>query len=343
MISETIGKLAQRWIRQRIPRRDEIELGRRNIFVLPTREGMLFCGLLVICLLTGINYQNSVIYLFTFILGAVFYGTILQTFQNLDGLRVSVISLGQGVAGEPLPVALRLTAPDGSMRPALNLSFDEGVVARTVVEGHRNDAIVLSMVPVRRGRVVCPRIRLETDFPFGLIRVWTWIRPASTGVATPRPVQPPAHVMSGESEEEGEALVRRSPGDTDTLLRPYRAGDSLKRVNWKLFARTGQMVVSDWDAPSGDPRWLNWDDFPGVDPELRLSYLAWRVEDCAAKQAPWGLAIPGVRLEPDLGDAHRRESLRALGLYGESESVGPVDDKGEGAAAKPGHRAGAHA
>jgi len=62
-------KLFWRWVNRRIPRADEYRLGRRNIFVLPTREGLMFAGLLILCLLTGINYQNSLIYLFTFFWG----------------------------------------------------------------------------------------------------------------------------------------------------------------------------------------------------------------------------------------------------------------------------------
>lgn len=318
MIGKPFRGLWQRWVNRRIPRADEYRLGRHNIFVLPTREGMLFTGLLLISLLTGINYQNSLIYLFTFILGTMFYGTIFQTYRNLENLHVTVLSLGDCVAGQSLPVRLRLAAGDDSTRPALRLALPEQTPLETVVEGHHSDPITLPLETRRRGSVTSPAIRIETDFPFGLIRAWTWVRPQRTGVATPRPVEPPAQPAGGESDEGDQAITRTAQGDTDTLLRPYRTGDSLKRVNWKLFARSGDMVVADWDTPTGDPQWLDWNQYPGVDTELRLSYLAWRVESNFQQQQPWGLRLPGRVLEPDYGAAHREASLRALGLHGEA-------------------------
>jgi len=52
-------------------------------------------------------------------LGTAFYGTIFQTYRNLDDLHIAVISVGQGVAGEVIPLHLRLSAADGVARPSL--------------------------------------------------------------------------------------------------------------------------------------------------------------------------------------------------------------------------------
>ena len=76
----------RRWINRRIPRADSQILSQKNIFILPTAAGVVYGLLLLIMLITGINYQNSLIYLLTFLLGAVFVGAMHQTHRNLSGL-----------------------------------------------------------------------------------------------------------------------------------------------------------------------------------------------------------------------------------------------------------------
>ncbi|MDX1588619.1 MAG: DUF58 domain-containing protein [Oleiphilaceae bacterium] len=306
----------RRWVHQRIPPSDEVTLNRRTIFVLPTREGMMFAGLLVICLLTGINYQNSLIYLFTFIMGTVFFGTILQTFQNLSNLRVTVVAMGEAQAGQPLPLTLRLVALDGTERPSVTLSMPDHEPVTVSVNGHQEDPVTLVVSTSRRGPVASPRVRIASDFPFGLIRTWSFLRPRRLGVATPRPVPAPEPASSASSDSDEPQGLSYVQGADETTLRGYREGDSLQRVQWKRFARTGQMVVADWEEPSGDPSRVSWHDYPGVDTELRLSYMADRVETLSRQQLPFALTLPDTELTADSGPEHRRECLRQLGLFG---------------------------
>ncbi|TVP58184.1 MAG: DUF58 domain-containing protein [Halomonadaceae bacterium] len=315
------GHWVQRWIYRRIPPADEVTLDRNTIFVLPTGEGVMFGVLLVICLLTGINYQNSLIYLFTFIMGTVFFGTIMQTFQNLANLRLTVIDVGQAEAGQPVPVTIRVVALDGSQRPAVSLSFPDQPPVTFSVEGHQGDPVVLALPTRKRGLVNCGDIRIASVFPFGLIRTWSFLRPSRQGVATPRPIPAPATHLAASHDSDQEQGRRFVRGADDTTLRGYREGDSLQRVQWKRYARTGQMVVADWEEPAGDPSWVSWADYPGVDPEMRLSYMADRVEHLCKSELPFGLELPGQTLQPDYSPGHRGRCLRALGTYGHNREA----------------------
>ena len=101
----------QRWVNQRIPRADQRIFGQRNVFILPTGAGVVFAGLLLIMLITGINYQNSLIYMLTFLLGAVVVAAMHQTHRNLSGLELTLIQAGDGFAGDTIPFRLRAVSP----------------------------------------------------------------------------------------------------------------------------------------------------------------------------------------------------------------------------------------
>ena len=311
----------RRWINRRIPRADSQILSQKNIFILPTAAGVVYGLLLLIMLITGINYQNSLIYLLTFLLGAVFVGAMHQTHRNLSGLAVALVRPGEGRAGDDVPFLLRVTAgKDAGL--GLVLSVEDSSVEGVHVSPGESRDVVLPVPSAHRGYLRPDRIRVETRFPFGLLKAWSWLRPVSSGVAFPRPLPAPdtAGTVHDGSEAASSAPVA---GQDNADLRPWREGDMSQRVMWKRFARTGQMIVADWQGEQGSPHWLDFHAFPGVDTELRLSYLAWMVADRVQKNARFGLSLPGDDIEPDSGSLHGERCLRALAVWGEQPPRDP--------------------
>ncbi|QCF26223.1 DUF58 domain-containing protein [Hydrocarboniclastica marina] len=303
-----------RWLQRRLPAADEVELGRTNLFILPTREGALFLVLLGIMLLTGINYQNSLIYLLTFLLGAFYYVGILQTHSNLSGIKLSLRNIEEGFTGSALAVDLQFIRPYQTDRPAIDLFFSGGAAHIDVRD--EGQVASLAFIPPHRGAHTLPRIRIESRYPFGLFKAWTYLWLKSTALAYPRPVEPPGHLGSGWKAD-GEDSRTSCPNRLadDFLLRPYRTGDLPQRVQWKRFARDGQMMVLEAESRASDSLWLDYDGFPGVPGELRLSYLSWLVESCRAQDRPFGLRLPGAVLNPAAGPRHAREAQRRLAMF----------------------------
>lgn len=315
MLKQKISSRWQRWINRRIPRSDTQAFSQRNIFIVPTGAGVVFGVLLLIMLITGINYQNSLIYLMTFALGAVFVGAMHQTHRNLSGLTLALIRAGEGTAGDDVPFYLRLSAgKDTSV--AISLSVEDSRLDGVHIRAGAASDVVLPIPSAHRGYLRPDRIRIETRFPFGLLKAWSWLRLSSAGIAYPRPlVAPEAGSLVDDGSESRAAQPRVGQDNAD--LRPWREGDLSQRVMWKRFARSGQMVVADWQGEQGSPHWLDFNSFPGADAELRLSYLAWLVADRVQKGAKFGLNLPGEVIDPDSGAAHGERCLRALAVWGE--------------------------
>lgn len=315
MIKQLIRRRWHRWLGRRIPRADSQAFSQKNIFILPTGAGVVFGVLLLIMLITGINYQNSLIYLLTFALGALFVGAMHQTHRNLSGLTLSLVRAGAAEAGDEVPFSLRVSAGKDSAL-ALSLSVEDSKLEGVHVLSGQSRDVVLPVRSGHRGYLRPDRIRIETRFPFGLLKAWSWLRPASAGIVYPRPV--PAPEVLSQVDDGSEATTEaRVAGQDNADLRPWRAGDMSQRVMWKRFARSGQMVVADWEGEQGSPHWLDFNAFPGADTELRLSYLAWLVADRIQQGARFGLNLPGEIIEPDTGPVHGERCLRALAVWGE--------------------------
>ena len=83
----SLDKLSK-WLSSKSPRKKKFILSQRNIYIFPSAFGLFFLVLLLLMLLTAINYQSSLIYLLTFFLGAIFFLSIWACFLNFSGLIV---------------------------------------------------------------------------------------------------------------------------------------------------------------------------------------------------------------------------------------------------------------
>ncbi|RVT51083.1 DUF58 domain-containing protein [Rubrivivax albus] len=307
------------WFVARMPVADTWTLGQRNIYIVPTRGGWSFAALLVLMLLTAINYQLNLGYVLAFLLAGAAAVSMHVTHGTLRGLTLRIRPGPPGWAGEPALLDVVIDSPDRS-RHALAVRWRErGRVGQTwtavdVPAGGQASA-TLSFVPDRRGWHAVPPIVVETGFPFGFFRAWTVWRPATRVLAWPRPEHPaPGLPMAQAVPGEQTTLQRAAGGELDGV-RPWRRGDSLRQVVWKKVARSGELVSRETAASGSQELWLDWTATQG-DPEARLSRLAAWVEGAEQRGLVWGLRLPGVELPGAQGDAHRRQALERLATWG---------------------------
>ena len=164
------------------------------------------------------------------------------------------------------------------------------------------------------------RVRIESVYPLGLLRCWTWVDLDLRAVVYPSPRSHAEPVTATGEASDGAQLG--SSGDEEFYgLRDYREGDSPRRVYWKGLARGQDLQSKDFAAPVSDQRWLDWDEFQGLSVEARLSALAFWVLEYARREFTFGLRLPGTEIAPDSGDGHRERALRALALYGVEDAA----------------------
>jgi uncharacterized protein (DUF58 family) len=288
----------------------------RAIYILPTRAGLVFAGVLLLMLLGSLNYQNNLALLFTVLMGSVAWVGMHHTWFNLRGLDVSARGLAPVFAGEEAGFDIVLADPGGRRRVDLRAALGvEGSRALAVEPGATGNLRLWVAAPAR-GRCVLPRFRLDTRYPLGLFRAWCYVRSRAEVTVYPRPARRspvplpmPEHRQSNQGD--------RGVGADDFVgLRGYRAGDSLRQVDWKALGRERGLVVKQFGGDRADQVWLDWATLPAVDIESRLSLLCRQVLDAAAGDLAFGLRLPGQDVPIGRGDAHRHRCLETLARYG---------------------------
>ena len=312
----------RQWWQARHPRSDTWTLTQRNIYIVPTRAGLVFAAVLMVMLLAAINYQLNLGYVLTFLLAGAGFVSMHLTHNTLRGLTLHLKPPQPGFAGQALPLEVVLTSPT-RLQHGVGLGFEdapEPKLARAhdvfvdVPAGGQASAH-LAFVPPHRGLHDVPTLRAETRYPFGLFRAWTVWRPAARVLAWPAPEQPVAPLPASPAAA-GEA-AQRQPSDSGEFegVRAYRRGDALKHVVWKKAARTGELVSRDASSALQQELWLDWQltQVPGTEP--RLSRMAAWVLAAEAAGVAHGLRLPGVEIAPASGMAQQRRSLDALALW----------------------------
>lgn len=308
------------WWTARLPKQDALTLTQRNIYIVPTRAGLMFAATLVVLLVASINYQLNLGYVLTFLLAGSGAVSMHLTHNTLRGLHLHLRPPAPGFAGTPTALEVVLTAPPqgrARTRHGIGVRVDLGPGDAwswvDVPAGGQTTARV-SFIAGRRGWTDMPLLRVETRFPLGLFRAWTLWRPAARALIWPTPEAPAAALPPGQARGSGQQASRQLQGGETEGVRAYRRGDPLRMVVWKKVARAGEMVSRDTSAAVRHELWLDEIETGLSGREARLSRLASWVLEAERQGADYGLRIGGREWMPAQGDAHRLTCLEALAL-----------------------------
>ena len=304
-----------RWLERRIPPARSVTLDQRRIFIFPSLPGLFFAILLLLLLLTAINYQNNMTYAVTFLLATLFVIGILHTYANLAGLTLHAVAASAAFPGQQSEFTVRLERGRRAAHYGLRLAWPQGGDAQVSLVD-RDSAELRLFVPVgKRGWHHPGRLLLESSYPLGLLRCWTWVDLDLRALVYPQPLASPELPGSATDSPEGGA-VAIAGSDDFYGFRDYRRGDSLRQVYWKGLAKGQGLQSKHYAAFADRSTWLDWDAFAGVPPEQRLSHLCHWALVCERGGEDYGLRLPGTEIPPTSGEAHLERVLTELALFG---------------------------
>lgn len=307
------------WVNQRIPPSRVITLNQRRIFIFPSRVGLFFALCLLVMLLAAINFQSNLSYGLTFLLTTLFIVAVLHTYANLSGLTVRAVHAKPAFPGQLTEFELQLERSRQKEHIGLFLKWpnsDAHIVS--LVDEDQLRVQLHAPLGKQRGWYSPGRLLLQSSYPLGLLRCWSWIDLDLHALVYPRPL--PSPELPGLAAESPDGAAVAVEGSDDFYgFRDYRQGDSLRHIYWKGLARGQSVQVKQYAAYADRSVWLDWEMFPGLGIEQRLSHLCfWALEfDRAGDE--YGLRLPGLSISPDCGERHREQVLRALALYGLEE------------------------
>ncbi len=299
------------------PEPGRVTLSHRRVYILPTREGWMYAATLGLLLVGSINYSLQLGFALTFLLAGTGFAAMVHTARNLARIVIVTGRAEPVFAGESAQFRIYLENRARHDRPSILLRhLGSGFQLVTTVPAEGTAEIVLKVPTARRGWCGLGRVMLETRFPLGIFRAWSYFEPDFQCLVYPRPEYSPLPAQSADAAEGAERPLA-SGRDDFSGLRGYQLSDSPRHVAWKAVARSDEMLTKQFSGEAAAELWLDARLLPpGLDPERRLSRLTGWVLSAAREGARYGLRLDGLELGPERGDAHRSACLRALALHG---------------------------
>ena len=314
----------QRWLVKQVPKATTQVLSRRNIFIFPSRFGFSYLFFVLLLFVLGTNYQNNLIILLSYLLASVFITAMLQSFNNLAKLTISVNSQQlKGFAQGTINVPIQLNS--AKKRFAYQLFFQtDNKVKQDAFSAKQTCYVPFTLA--KRGTVQLPRLTLQSYFSLGLFRCWTRLDLNVSAVAYPKPERPAqmnieqfltANESATNNELPNEALALNHGVDEFNELAPYQRGESLAKVAWKQVARGQGWYIKNYDQLiDTTPNWLSLAALPKAPIEQQLCWLSFLVIELQKRDKIYGLTLKTTIIPPEKGLEHSHTCLKALALYG---------------------------
>lgn len=280
---------------------------RERIYLVPRVSGLVFTFFVLLVFALGFVQPNSrgLLQILGITLVVAGIAVLIQCNENLRGVEILRCTSVPVPAGEP--VVLEVTLRNLSANERVGLKVREGwhwrekwhhksAVVFPILKGREIRTLNLTLTTTRRGRFAVPTLWVGSVLPVGLCFAWKVFHAPGTYDVYPVPRGRP---WEGSSPDGGEASgLPAGPGGEDVSgHRRYEVGDPPSRLDWRVFARTGNMVVRTLEDGEGGAVHLRWADTDFLsDPEDRLEQLSFWIAQCGREDRTFIL---------DLGDGRR--------------------------------------
>lgn len=302
-----------RWVDRRTPRALLVKLNRKNLYTFPNLTGLIYLATTFVIWLLGTNYQNNLILGLSYLLVSIFVVSILHAFANLAGISIRFVGARPAFAGDVAAFILELDSTNKAGCDNLELRWPGGETQVITLDHNEPQQIVVRAPSRQRGYLHPGRLLVQSRFPLGIIRCWTWLNLDATALIYPSPIiTDEPHAQASNGREEGGTSQRG--GDDFSGLRDYQAGDPIKHIAWKQFAQDKGLFTKEYEAFLSAEKWLDWNSLNHPQ-ELRLSGLCYWALEYERRQIPYGLNLPGLTLAPAIGEHHQQAVLTALAEF----------------------------
>ena len=296
-----------RYLDKRQPAADTVVLTQKLIFILPSRYGCWFMLLTALLYLLGTNYQNNLILLLSYLMLSLFLLCIVLTYQNMSGLTLRCPRAAELFSDAPGVATVELSSAKSHFMLQLNF-----VAQRAVTLQQRVDSAALALQPTVRGCYPLPRLKISSDYPFGLWRSWSYVAIQQQYWVYPAPLAGQQQPASND-ESSTEQTTRVPSGDN---LAPYRSGDSLRYLLWKRLARDpyNPVIRQQQHSPEAQPDWVEVPPVNGDALERALSIACQQLLALEQSGNRYGLKLGTTTIAQSNGPAHLQRCLQELAL-----------------------------
>ncbi|GAB6071112.1 DUF58 domain-containing protein [Thiomicrorhabdus hydrogeniphila] len=287
----------------------------------PSMIGWLFMIMTFLGWVMSVNYNNNLLYLMVFTMLSLMIVSLLLGWLNFLNIDIVGITTHSVFAKDKLHLECNVQNNNFSMAGAIFIdhSSKNSVDKGEIVRGEPLDILVgttqvlsLETTVHRRGNIALLPIHLASLYPIGLFIFYRPVKSEVNAWVYPEPVG--EHLLEDFISQN--SFKNGIEADEMKTLRHYQPSDSLSHINWKAYARSDELMTSEYDGGVSSPSMmLDEESLLNLDLESRLSQLAKWVLEAENIEGEYGLKLGEMIIEASKGKTHQQACLMALAKY----------------------------
>ncbi|MBK7892515.1 MAG: DUF58 domain-containing protein [Bdellovibrionales bacterium] len=295
-----------------------------RVYIIPTKFGGLFIGGSILMLLIGAAYQNNLVNLLGFFMLALMFTAMISTHNNINNLVLKNVEAVHGFADSTFAVAAIVFNHDNSVK--LNCEFtirsfkkEAQYDARRPISPQTDSRLLASFHAPGRGLHELSLFVLSTTAPFGLFKAWQY--QPSHAYAVIYPVRSGQLAWRKAADSIGDGLKRTAGAEEFSEHRAYRDGDSLKRIDWRIYAKGRGLLTKQYDEAAQTTLCFDFSSLPGNEAttEVKLQQLSQWVDIASKKNETFTLKLPHRTLGPNRGVSFAHQAWSELAQFKSEE------------------------
>jgi len=297
----------------------EFTVGRRELYILPTRIGWYYALILIALFGIAIKFDNQAAFMMLFILIAVALIAMVYTHNNVIGISLQAQPSKAVFQGEPALFPVTLHNSSGKERHAVWLICG-GFQRLCALKPGGVEVIDVILPTTQRGYMNCDPISVSSQFPIGVFFCWTKrFISEKRCLIYPQPLNLIAFPQDGSNEGKQQANASVRIGAEDFAgMKNYQEGDRVRDIHWPSLAKTNKLVSIQYENHSNSSLNISWFSLPdNMAIEDRLSQLCFWIIEAEKNDIRYQLEMPNHTIEFDKGLTHFHDCLRVLALWGE--------------------------
>jgi len=302
-----------------------LRIKKNRIYIIPTKNGLIFIGGIVAIIATGVVYNNNLVLLLGFFLFSIFIISMLGTYQNLRHLTLEAMPVPDQHAKEPTSLPLKIINKGRSQRQMIDLSpwrkelkFGQPFQLEEI----RSDQQIvchLVLAPMTRGVHYIPRISLSTVYPLGLFCAWTVLDVEGEFFLYPKPLgNLPLRLAEKENKIFNSEMITSGHQSIDEFFehKKFQRSENFRRIDWKIFSRRGKLMVKSYESKTDKCFSVRFYDVPCCNEEEVLSQLSQWLSQAREREGVFELVLPNCKIPFGFGTQHYQKCQRELARYG---------------------------
>jgi uncharacterized protein (DUF58 family) len=270
-------------------------MARERIYIVFHWAGLMYAFVVLLVFASGFLTRDSGTLTQTLGITLVVAGVValIQSNDNLRGLEIVGCRSLPTAAGSKAEI--EVTVRNSTDRERIGLTVRTGWRIRPfgsvwlpVLEAGATATVRLPLQTNTRGCFPVPQLWICSIRPVGLCFSWKVFPQTARYYVYPAP--------NGRSLQAELGIGEKGEGDRDDVSghRPYNPGDMLSRMDWRVFARTGELVVRTLEDGGDDEIAIRWEDTRFLkDTERRLEQLSCWIDQCVREGRPFSLDLGG--------------------------------------------------